>query len=105
MKFTDHYAGYSVCAPSRYTLMTGIHTGHFLPTQTPVLSKDSVTVAKVLSAHGYDTAVIGKWGLDNSSKVSPLPPSSGFPLFQGFQFFQGQTDQWQVSSQQTQLRR
>ena len=28
MRFTDHYAGSTVCAPSRCSLMTGLHTGH-----------------------------------------------------------------------------
>ena len=28
MRFTDHYAGSTVCAPSRCVLMTGFHTGH-----------------------------------------------------------------------------
>src|SRR4051812_26930282 len=28
MKFTSCYAGSTVCAPSRCTLMTGLHTGH-----------------------------------------------------------------------------
>ncbi len=28
MKFTRHYAGSTVCAPSRCILMTGLHTGH-----------------------------------------------------------------------------
>ena len=28
MRFTRHYAGSTVCAPSRCSLMTGLHTGH-----------------------------------------------------------------------------
>ena len=28
MKFTDHYSGSTVCAPTRCCLMTGVHTGH-----------------------------------------------------------------------------
>ena len=28
VKFTQHYAGSTVCAPSRCSLMTGLHTGH-----------------------------------------------------------------------------
>ena len=28
MRFTDHYAGSTVCAPSRCCLMTGLHSGH-----------------------------------------------------------------------------
>ena len=28
MRFTQHYSGAPVCAPSRCCLMTGLHTGH-----------------------------------------------------------------------------
>ena len=28
MKFTQHYAGSTVCAPTRCCLMNGVHTGH-----------------------------------------------------------------------------
>lgn len=28
MRFTQHYSGSTVCAPSRCALMTGLHTGH-----------------------------------------------------------------------------
>src|SRR5947209_17319240 len=28
MRFTQFYAGCTVCAPSRCTLLTGLHTGH-----------------------------------------------------------------------------
>jgi len=28
MRFTQHYAGAAVCAPSRCVLLTGLHTGH-----------------------------------------------------------------------------
>ena len=65
MRFTQYYAGSTVCAPSRTALMTGLHTGHAwirgngeLP-----LRPEDVTVAMVLRDAGYRTAVIGKWGL------------------------------------------
>ena len=50
IRFTDAYAGYSVCAPSRRTLMTGYHVGHFAPNNGGggMLSNSSVTVAKLL---------------------------------------------------------
>jgi uncharacterized sulfatase len=95
LKFTENYAGYSVCAPSRQSLMTGIHSGHFQATQMEVLPANTTTIATLLSNHGYDTAIIGKWGLDGSFKTGPRPPTGGFPLLHGFNFFMGQTDQWQ----------
>src|SRR2546428_187668 len=65
LRFTQFYAGSTVCAPSRSVLMTGLHTGH-----TRVRGNDRVpleagdtTVAEVLRARGYRTAVVGKWGL------------------------------------------
>ena len=100
MQFTDAYAGYSVCAPSRRTLMAGYHSGHFDPHGNggvAILSPRSVTVAKLLrSAKKYRTRLVGKWGLDGSYKVpGGMPPTQGFPTLQGFDSFYGQSDQWQ----------
>src|SRR6266404_6130106 len=50
MRFTQCYAGSTVCAPSRCTLMTGLHTGHATirgNALVPLRSTDT-TVAKVL---------------------------------------------------------
>ncbi len=90
MKFTDHYAGSPVCAPSRCTLLTGKHTGHAWirnnglvrkEGQAPIPSREP-TVAEVLKEAGYATACIGKWGLG-------YPGSEGDPLNQGFDRFFG----------------
>ncbi len=90
IRFTQHYAGSTVCAPSRCSLMTGLHTGHTVvrgnkPTppmgQYP-LPDSTVTVAKILKDAGYHTALIGKWGLGG-------PESNGHPLNQGFDYFFG----------------
>lgn len=90
IRFTQHYAGTSVCAPSRSVLMTGLHTGH-----TPVrgnlqwepygqfpLPENTVTVASLLKNAGYKTTLIGKWGLG----VEGTP---GDPLKQGFDSYYG----------------
>jgi arylsulfatase A len=70
MKFTDAYAGCTVCAPSRSTLMTGMHMGHTRvrsnPGGVPILASD-VTVAQVLKPAGYATGCFGKWGLAGGS--------------------------------------
>eukprot|EP00756_Hemistasia_phaeocysticola_P040048 Hpha_TRINITY_DN16844_c1_g1::TRINITY_DN16844_c1_g1_i1::g.152638::m.152638 len=93
MTFTDHYAGYSVCAPSRTTLMTGRHTGHFNPSQSgQLLFKGNTTVASVLKAAGYATALFGKWGLDGNTGFKHKP-GDGAPTVQGFDWFYGQFDQ------------
>ena len=76
MRFTQAYAGSTVCAPSRCTLMTGLHTGHShvrgnIEPQVPLRESD-VTVAELLKRAGYRTGMFGKWGLGEPySTVSP----------------------------------
>lgn len=95
MKFTQHYSGSCVCAPSRCTFMTGLHTGHAFVRANKENGKgysgaegqlaiphDSVTVAKLLKAQGYATGAMGKWGLGG-------PASEGHPNEQGFDLFFG----------------
>ncbi len=90
MLFTDAYAGSTVCAPSRCSLMTGLHTGHAYvrgnkeakPMGQLPLPADAVTVPKLLKGRGYVTGLIGKWGLGG-------PGSSGAPNNQGFDYFFG----------------
>ncbi len=90
MRFTDHYAGNTVCAPSRCSLMTGLHPGHgyvrgnkeIKPMGQLPLPEGMVTVARLLQADGYRTALIGKWGLGG-------PDSVGHPNQQGFDYFFG----------------
>ncbi|MEM1063710.1 MAG: sulfatase-like hydrolase/transferase [Planctomycetota bacterium] len=90
MRFTQFYAGATVCSPSRSCLMTGLHTGN---TQVrgnrrpePGLPADAVTVAEVLSEAGYACGAFGKWGLG-------LNGSAGAPLEQGFDRYFGHTSQ------------
>jgi len=80
LRFTNCYAGSTVCAPSRCTLMTGLHTGHCRirgNAQVP-LEPDDVTVAELLKGAGYATGIIGKWGLGE-------PGTTGVPNRQGFE--------------------
>jgi arylsulfatase A-like enzyme len=88
MRFTAHYAGSTVCAPSRCTLMTGLHTGHCrIRNNERVPLRDSdITIAELLKETGYTTALIGKWGLGN-------PGTTGVPTKQGFDYFFGYMDQ------------
>ena len=79
LRYTQAYAGSTVCAPSRSVLMTGQHTGHTTvrgnwgPDGERIPLKDSdVTVAEVLKSAGYTTGMIGKWGLGE-------PGTSGLP--------------------------
>jgi arylsulfatase A-like enzyme len=90
MRFTDFYAGATVCAPSRCVLMTGLHTGHCLVRgnagkQRPEiqdLRDEDATLAEVLAAAGYSTGLSGKWGIGDEG-------SAGLPTKQGFQHFYG----------------
>ncbi len=90
MQFTQHYAGCTVCAPSRSTLLTGQHTGHtFIRGNKEVqpegqfpLESSAITVAELLKEAGYVTGAFGKWGLG-------YPGSEGDPNKQGFDEFYG----------------
>jgi arylsulfatase A-like enzyme len=85
IRFTGCYAGSTVCAPSRCTLMTGYHTGHarirgnaFVP-----LQPGDVTVAEILRQAGYTTAIIGKWGLGEAGTTG-IPNRKGFDYWFGY---------------------
>lgn len=96
MRFTDHYSGSTVCAPSRCVLMTGKHTGHSAvransenggwgeddPEGQYPLPDEEVTIAEVLKQAGYATGCYGKWGLGG-------PETEGHPNLQGFDEFVG----------------
>ena len=88
MRFTDHYAGSTVCAPSRCCLMTGLHTGHALirANGNVPLRPSDVTVAELLKREGYTTGIIGKWGLGE-------PETTGIPNKQGFDYWFGYLNQ------------
>jgi len=87
IRFTQYYAGSAVCAPSRAALMTGLHTGHgYIRGHGDVpLRPQDTTLAEVLHAAGYRTAVIGKWGLGR-------PGSTGAPERKGFEYSFGFLD-------------
>ncbi len=93
MRFTQFYAGATVCAPSRSVLMTGLHHGHTrvrgnAGKQNPLaqaLRDGDMTVSRVLQQAGYRTALIGKWGLgDIGEAEAGLPRKHGFDQFFGY---------------------
>lgn len=113
MRFTQHYAGAPVCAPSRCVLLTGKHLGHAqirgndewasrgdvwnfeamasdpaLEGQRP-LKQGTITIARLLQNAGYKTGIVGKWGLG-------APLTDGIPNKQGFDFFFGYNCQRQA---------
>ncbi len=93
MRFTQFYAGATVCAPSRSALMQGLHTGHCrvrgnAGRHNPVaqaLRDTDLTVATALRNAGYTTGLFGKWGLgDVGPAESGLPGRHGFDSFFGY---------------------
>lgn len=90
MLFTQHYAGCTVCAPSRSSLMTGLTSGHtpirgnkeWKPEGQWPMSAESFTMAEMLKEAGYVTGGFGKWGLG-------YPGSDGDANMQGFDEFYG----------------
>ncbi len=89
MRFTRHYSGSPVCAPSRCVLMTGLHTGNAKirgNQPTVALDKTDMTIATLLKGAGYNTGLIGKWGLGDEG-------TTGTPGKQGFDYFFGYLNQ------------
>jgi len=101
MRFTQHYSGSPVSAPSRCALMTGLHTGHAqirdnkqvggaqgwilgstAGGQWP-LEADTITVARILKSAGYATGAFGKWGLGRVGTTGD-PNKQGFDQFFGY---------------------
>ncbi len=84
-RYNQAYCGTAVCAPSRTSLMTGLHSGHApvrgnweMPNEGQLpLPTSTVTVAEVLKTAGYATAVAGKWGMG-------MFDTTGSPLKKGF---------------------
>jgi arylsulfatase A-like enzyme len=89
--FSHHYAGSTVCAPSRSALLTGLHTGH-----TPIRGNSEVqpegqypmadtlmTISKIFKEAGYATGAFGKWGL-GMNETSGDPQNQGFGQFFGY---------------------
>lgn len=101
MRFTQHYSGNPVCAPSRCTLMTGLHTGHSQVRSNKQMGGDegwklgstiggqyplkagTLTVAKILKEAGYTTGAFGKWGLGRAGTTGD-PNKQGFDHFYGY---------------------
>lgn len=99
MRFTDAYSGSPVCAPSRSVLLTGQHVGHtwirgnFRKGMNPAnvaLREEDTTIAEILQDAGYNTAMIGKWGLGEAEG----PGMAGLPRRQGFDYFWGYLNHW-----------
>ncbi|MCC4211256.1 arylsulfatase [Leeuwenhoekiella parthenopeia] len=91
MLFTQHYAGSTVCAPSRAALMTGKHTGHTSvrgnSPEGQLLENQETTIAELLKEKGYTSGIIGKWGIGNH-------PEPDDPSRNGFDHSYGYVNMW-----------
>jgi arylsulfatase A-like enzyme len=99
MRFTDFYTPAPVCTPTRAGLLTGCHPQRlslgYIPAEKPDgtaahvlyslsrngLNPDEVTIAEVLKARGYATAMLGKWHLGDMPPF--LPTKQGFDSWMG----------------------
>lgn len=90
MRFTQHYSGSTVCAPSRCALMTGYHTGHaqvrgnreVRPEGQAPMAADTVAIPTLLRQAGYVSGMFGKWGL--GAPGSKSDPAVFFDEFYGY---------------------
>ncbi len=99
IQFPHHYCPAPVCAPSRASLLLGVHQGHstIRDNQFDKALPKNHTIATVLQGAGYSTAAIGKWGLQGGNEKKPKESSRefspkdwpGYPTKHGFDFFHG----------------
>ena len=84
MYFTNAYAAYPRCVPSRHAMITGQHPargGNKDGNSTPL---EMITIAEALKEHGYGTFFAGKWHLGHDE--------TEFPHHQGFDVNKGGCD-------------
>ncbi|WP_242921239.1 sulfatase-like hydrolase/transferase [Pontibacter liquoris] len=88
-QLTQQYANAPVCAPSRASLLTGVHQGNaqVRDNQFDKALEENHTLGTLLQGAGYTTASIGKWGLQGVDEVGPDWPAH--PLKRGFDNFFG----------------
>ncbi len=94
MRFTNHYAGHTVCRPSRLVLWTGQHVGHtgLIGNRDRSLTSQEATVAKLLQKQGYKTGGVGKWALGNVNTPEEID-NLGHPNHNGFDYWFGYMNQ------------
>lgn len=94
IRFTDHYAGHTVCRPSRLVLWTGHHVGHtgLTGNRPRSLTGEEPTVAKLLQKSGYATGGVGKWALGHVDDPSEID-NPGHPNRNGFDYWYGYLNQ------------
>lgn len=88
-----HYTCAPVCAPARASLFTGLHQGHaevIRNNSFDAALENGHTLASVLKAAGYSTALIGKWGIGGGRESGGTPTTCpAWPTKRGFDYFFG----------------
>lgn len=94
LRFTDHYAGHTVCRPSRLVLWTGQHVGHtgLTGNRDRSLTGMEATVARLLQQSGYATGGVGKWSLGHVEQPEQID-NPGHPNRNGFDYWFGYMSQ------------
>jgi len=91
VQLRHHYCPAPVCAPSRASLLLGVHQGHanVRDNQFDKALENNHTLASVLKGAGYATACIGKWGLQGSNNAASPNRWPAHPLRRGFDSYFG----------------
>ena len=96
VRCTDFYMASAVCSPSRGAMMTGCYPrrigfGSFddgawvlFPGHATGLNPDEISIARVLKAQGYSTALVGKWHCGDQPEF--LPTQHGFDHYFGLPY-------------------
>lgn len=91
VRFEAAYSGAPLCAPSRCSMLTGLHAGHATVRENPEgktqrsLTEADLTFGELLQLAGYRTACIGKWGFGPEKAGQPSHPNErGFDDFFGY---------------------
>ena len=102
LRFTQHYAGNTVCGPSRSCLLTGVHSGHarhrnnarFVDSE--VFRPSDITFAEVMKTAGYTTAICGKWHVGDRADTKGPPQHHGFDFTYcvGYPYPDGGIEHW-----------
>jgi len=89
LQLPHHYCPAPVCAPSRASLLLGVHQGHanVRDNQFDKALENNHTIGTVLKGAGYATACIGKWGLQGSGSTPAAWPA--YPTNRGFDYYYG----------------
>lgn len=101
VKLTSYYSAQAVCSASRAGILTGCYPNRIgihnamMPNSKKGLHPSETTLAEMLQAKGYKTAIYGKWHLGDHPNF--LPTKNGFDEWFGIPY---SNDMWPMHPQQ-----